>query len=86
MYAFPSGALGILIQGSSDALIRNLYVNTEGPVSQLVLDRSIKMLMANELGGIGRLPVFPQAGYQTRENGERDLMCVGGRERETPAM
>ena len=47
MYAFPSGALGILVQGGSDALIRNLYVNTEGPVSQLVLDRSIKMLAAN---------------------------------------
>ena len=31
----------------SDALIRNLLVNTEGPVHQLVLDQSIKMLVTN---------------------------------------
>jgi hypothetical protein len=31
----------------SDALIRNLLVNTEGPVHQLVLDQSIKMPKAN---------------------------------------
>jgi hypothetical protein len=28
-------------------------VNTEGPVPQLVLDQSIKVLVANELGRIG---------------------------------
>jgi hypothetical protein len=31
-------------------LIRNLHMNPEGPVPQLVLDQSIKMLVANELG------------------------------------
>ena len=35
------------VRGWSDALIGNLPVNTEGPVPQLVLDQSIKMLVAN---------------------------------------
>ena len=33
-------------------------MNTEGPFPQLGLDRSIKMLVANELGGIGRTSSF----------------------------
>ena len=35
------------VGGGSDVLIRNLQVHTEGPVFQLVLDQSIKMLVAN---------------------------------------
>jgi hypothetical protein len=43
---------------SSDALIRKLHLNTEGPVHQLALNGSIRMLMANELGGIGSISSF----------------------------
>ena len=40
------------VGGGSDVLIGNLHVNPEGPLPQLVLDQSIKILMANELGRI----------------------------------
>ena len=35
------------VGGGSDVLIGNLHVNPEGPLPQLVLDQSIKMLAAN---------------------------------------
>lgn len=35
-------------------MIRNLHANIGGPVLQLVLDQSIKILVANKLDGIGR--------------------------------
>ena len=47
------------VRGWSDALIGNLPVNTEGPVPQLVLDQSIKMLVANELERRGRASSLP---------------------------
>ena len=40
--------LMLLVGSCSDALIRNLHVNTEGPVPQLVLDQSIKMTVAKD--------------------------------------
>jgi hypothetical protein len=43
-------------------------VNIEDPVPQLVLDQSIKMLAANELGRIGRTSTFPT--YRLAEAGE----------------
>jgi hypothetical protein len=39
--------------GCSGALIGNLFVNPKGPVPQLMLDRSLKMLADKELGGRG---------------------------------
>lgn len=44
---------GPSIGDGSDALIWNLCANTEGLVPQLVLDGSMTMLVANELGGVG---------------------------------
>lgn len=44
--------------GSEALLIKNLHVNPEGPVLQLVLDLSIKILVANEMSGIGRTSSF----------------------------
>jgi hypothetical protein len=61
-------------------LIENLYVNTEGSVSQLVLDQSVKMLAANELGRIGRTSSFP-AGRLT-DAGEEKSLTMLGREKE----
>lgn len=65
--------------GSSNALTRNLYANPDDPVPQLLLDRSIKMLVANELGRIGRTSSFPLGRLaDTRE--ERDISpCFGVR-------
>jgi hypothetical protein len=37
----------IFVGSGSDVLIRNLHVNAEGTVSQLVLDGSINMILAN---------------------------------------
>jgi hypothetical protein len=42
----------------SHVLVGNLHVNTDGPVPQTIIDRSIKMLVANELGRIGRTSSF----------------------------
>ena len=54
------GSASLRALGSgSDALIWNLPVNTEGPVPQCVLDRSIKMQAANELSGIVGTSSFP---------------------------
>jgi hypothetical protein len=57
-------------------------VNAEGPVSQLVLDLSIKMLVAN--GRKGRTSRFPQAGYGTQEEEKEFAMLQ--RERKPSAM
>jgi hypothetical protein len=65
----------------SDALIGSLCVNSEGPVSQLVLDRPIKMLAANDLGRKGGTSSF-HAGLL--EGGEKDLPCFGGRKSHKP--
>ena len=42
-----SNLKGYCRECGTDALIGNLHVNAEGPVPQLVLDQSIKMLAAN---------------------------------------
>lgn len=47
-----------------DVLTGNLHVNPEGPVPQLAFVQSIKMLVANELGRIGRTCSFPRVGWQ----------------------
>ena len=57
-------------------------MNAEGPVSQLVLDLSIKMLVAN--GRKGRTSRFPQAGYGTQEEEKEFAMLQ--RERKPSAM
>jgi len=76
-----------VVGGGSDALIVNLYMNAEYPVPQLVLDRSLKMLEVNELGGIGRTsspipqlpfpPLLRQAGRC--KGGEKDSPSFRGR-------
>ena len=72
------------VGSGSDALIRNPPVNTEVPVPQLVLDRSIKMLAVNELSRIGETSSFPSCRLaDAREKrlhhaseGERATSCV----------
>jgi hypothetical protein len=72
----------VSVGGGSDVLIRNLQVHTEGPVFQLVLDQSIKMLVANELRGIGGTSSFPAG-----KGGERErYFATLRREKEPSAM
>ena len=59
-------------------------MNTEGPVPQLVLDQSIKMLAANELGRIGRISSFLPGGLA--DEGEEKTCAMFQREKEPQAM
>ena len=52
-------------------MIKNLCENTEDPVPQLVLDPSLKMLAAKELGSIGRTSSFPTGRLADAKEGER---------------
>lgn len=80
------------VGGGSDALIRNLHGNPEDPVPQVVLDPSIKMLAANELGGIGgtsapSLQSSPLPEGKLADAGERGkefLPSFGGRKASQP--
>jgi hypothetical protein len=52
-------------------------VNTEGPAPQLVLDQSLKMLLANELGEIDGTSGFPTGRLADMPVG-KDSTCFGG--------
>jgi hypothetical protein len=51
----------VILNGVALMLIGDLHVNLEGPVPQLVLDRSVKMLAANGWVEEAELPVSLQA-------------------------
>ena len=42
----------------STALIRNQHVNSEGPISQFILDQSINMPVANDWEKVEGLPAY----------------------------
>ena len=59
-------------------------MNTEGPIPQLVLDQSIKMLVANELCGIGRTSSFPAG--KLADAGEEKRICHASEGEKIPVM
>jgi hypothetical protein len=74
----------MIVVGGSDVLIGSLHLNTEGPVPQLVLDQSIKMLSTN---GWAEEVGLPGSCRQARRQQRRKvyLPCFRG-EREPPVM
>jgi len=73
----------ISVGGDSDALIGNLLMNSEGPVPQLVLDQSIKILVASGWAKGLELPDFHrQAGRCKRR--KVNFPCFRGRDSYLP--
>lgn len=71
------------MEGGSDVLIGNMPVNADGPVSKLVLDRSIKMAVTSGWEEEAGLPGSRrQARRYRRKKGY--LPCFKGRESTPP--
>ena len=62
--------------GGSDVLIKNLHINSKGPIPQLVLDQSIKLLVTSELSGIRGTSSFSTGR-------EREKICFSEGEKAT---
>lgn len=66
------------VGGGFNALIRNLLVNAEAPVPQLILNQSIKMLVANGWAEEMGLP-----GRQGDTRGGKEISHISEGERDT---
>ena len=59
-------------------------MHTEWPVPQLVLDRSIRMLVENEMSGIGRTSSFTTGRLSDAREEKKIRLATEGKE--SPAM